>query len=120
MQVQALKDENGDFLLSFDDTMVTLDKNDLKKLLIEIIQAYASSGTTAKFSPIDLFNRLKEADDVSIQTLLQTVEQEDIVALVNAIFNPSSLPDTCAADLNQDGTLNVQDIVSLVAIILSI
>jgi hypothetical protein len=84
MQVQALKDENGDFLLSFDDTMVTLDKNDLKKLLIEIIQAYASSGTTAKFSPIDLFNRLKEADDVSIQTLLQTVEQEDIVALVKA------------------------------------
>jgi hypothetical protein len=44
MQVQALKDENGDFLLSFDDTMVTLDSSSLKRLLIEIIQAYASTG----------------------------------------------------------------------------
>ena len=84
MQVQALKDENGDFLLSFDETMVTLDNGDLKKLLIEIIQAYASTGKTSKFSPTDLFNRLKKADDVSIQTLIQTAEQEDIVALVKA------------------------------------
>ena len=84
MQVQALKDENGDFLLSFDDTMVTLDNSNLKKLLIAIIQAYASSAETSKFSPVDFFNRLKNADDVSIQTLIQTAEQDDIVALVRA------------------------------------
>ena len=82
MQVQALKDENGNFLLSFDDTMVTLDSSNLKRLLVEIIQAYASTGGSAKFSPVDLFNRLKQADDVSIQTLIQTADNEDIVALV--------------------------------------
>ena len=82
MQVQALKDENGDFLLSFDDTMVTLDSSNLKRLLVEIIQAYASTGGSAKFSPVDLFNRLKQADDVSIQTLIQTADNDDIVALV--------------------------------------
>ena len=84
MQVQALKDENGDFLLSFDDTMVTLDSSNLKRLLIEIIQAYASTGGNSKFSPADFFNRLKQADDVSVQTLIQTAEHEDIVALVKA------------------------------------
>jgi hypothetical protein len=82
MQVQALKDENGDFLLSFDDTMVTLDSSNLKRLLVEIIQAYASTGGSAKFSPVDLFNRLKQADDVSIQTLIQIADNDDIVALV--------------------------------------
>jgi len=84
MQVQALKDENGDFILSFDDTMVTLDSGNLKRLLIEIIQAYASSGGTSKFSPTDFFNRLKQADDVSVQTLIQTAEHDDVVALVKA------------------------------------
>ena len=84
MQVQALKDENGDFILSFDDTMVTLDSSNLKRLLIEIIQAYASSGGTSKFSPTDFFNRLKQADDVSVQTLIQTAEHDDVVALVKA------------------------------------
>jgi hypothetical protein len=84
MQVQALKDENGDFLLSFDDTMVTLDSNNLKRLLVEIIQAYASTGDSSKFSPVDLFNRLKQADDVSLQTLIQTAENDDLVALVKA------------------------------------
>ena len=58
MQVQALKDENGDFLLSFDDTMVTLDSSNLKRLLIEIIQAYDSTGGSSIFSPSDLLNRL--------------------------------------------------------------
>ena len=82
MQVQALKDENGDFLLSFDDTIITLDSGNLKRLLIEIVQAYASTGESAKFSPVDLLNRLKQADDVSIQTLIQTADNEDIVALV--------------------------------------
>ena len=82
MQVQALKDENGDFLLSFDDTLVTLDSNNLKRLLVEIIQAYASTGESSKFNPADLFNRLKQADDVSIQTLIQTADNDDIVALV--------------------------------------
>ena len=82
MQVQALKDENGDFLLSFDDTLVTLDSSNLKRLLVEIIQAYASTGESTKFSPVDLFNRLKQADDVSIQALIQTADNDDIVALV--------------------------------------
>ena len=84
MQVQALKDENGDFILSFDDTMVTLESGDLKSLLIEIIQAYASNGGTSKFSPTDFFSRLKQADDVSVQTLIQTAEHDDVVALIKA------------------------------------
>jgi len=84
MQVQALKDENGDFILSFDDTMVTLDSSNLKRLLIEIIQAYASNGGTSKFSPTDFFNRLKQADDVSVQTLIQTAEHDDVVAMIKA------------------------------------
>ena len=82
MQVQALKDENGDFLLSFDDTMVTLDTSNLKRLLVEIVQAYGSTGGSAKFNPVDLFNRLKKADDVSIQMLIQTADNDDIVALI--------------------------------------
>ena len=84
MQVRALKDENGDFLLSFDDTMVTLDSSNLKKLLIEIIQAYGSKTQDYKFDPIDLFSRIKNADNVSIQTFLQASEQDDLVSLIKA------------------------------------
>ena len=84
MQVQALKDENGDFLLSFDDTMVTLDSDNLKKLLIEIIQAYGSGSQNSKFNPSDFFSRIKNADDVSIQTFLQASEQDDLVSLIKA------------------------------------
>jgi len=82
MQVQALKDENGNFLLSFDDTMVTLDSSNLKRLLIEIIQAYSSKGISSRFNPAEFFERLKKADDVSIQTLIQSSEQDDMIALV--------------------------------------
>ena len=82
MQVQALKDENGNFLLSFDDTMVTLDSSNLKRLLVEIIQAYSSKGVSSRFNPAEFFERLKRADDVSIQTLIQSSEQDDMIALV--------------------------------------
>jgi len=82
MQVQALKDENGNFLLSFDDTMVTLDSSNLKRLLVEIIQAYSSKGVSSRFNPAEFFERLKQADDVSIQTLIQSSEQDDVIALV--------------------------------------
>ncbi len=82
MQVQALKDENGNFLLSFDDTMVTLDSSNLKRLLVEIIQAYSSKGVSSRFNPAEFFERLKRADDVSIQTLIQSSEQDDVIALV--------------------------------------
>ena len=48
------------------------------------------------------------------------VEATIFIALVNAILAPNSLADICAADLNGDNQLNVQDIVALVNLILSI
>ena len=82
MQVQALKDEDGNFLLSFDETMVTLDSSNLKKLLIEIIQAYGAGSQNSSFNPTEFFSRIKNADDVSVQTFLQSAEQDDLVSLI--------------------------------------
>ena len=84
MRINVARDENGAFVLSFDDTMVTLGAKDLKVLLLEIMQVFGGAGE----SPLNqvshdlLFARLKEADDVSLQTLIQVAEHDDMVALV--------------------------------------
>lgn len=109
MQVQALKDENGDFLLSFDDTMVTLDSSNLKRLLIEIIQAYASTGGSSKFSPSDLLNRLKKADDVSIQTLIQTADNDDIVALIKVSEKDEKLREKLYSNMSANSKKTLEE-----------
>jgi hypothetical protein len=109
MQVQALKDENGDFLLSFDDIVVTLDSSNLKRLLFEIVQAYASTGGSAKFNPADLFNRLKQADDVSIQTLIQTTDNDDIVALLKVSEKDEELREKLFSNMSANSKKTLEE-----------
>lgn len=84
MRIHVSKDNTGTFVLSFDETMVTLSGKELKVLLLEIMQAFGSTGQDAikETSYERFFARVKEADDVSLQTLIQIAEHEDMVTLV--------------------------------------
>ena len=84
MRIHVSKDNSGTFVLSFDETMVTLSGKELKVLLLEIMQAFGSTGQDAikETSYERFFARVKEADDVSLQTLIQIAEHEDMVTLV--------------------------------------
>jgi flagellar motor switch protein FliG len=89
--------------------MVTLDSSNLKRLLIEIIQAYASNGGSSKFSPSDLFNRLKKADDVSIQTLIQTADNDDIVALVKVSEKDEKLREKLYSNMSANSKKTLEE-----------
>lgn len=84
MRIHVSKDKTGTFVISFDDTMVTISGKDLKVLLLEIMQAFGSTGQDAikQTSYEQFFARVKEADGISLQTLIQIAEHDDMVMLV--------------------------------------
>ncbi len=84
MRIHVSKDNSGTFVISFDELMITLSGKDLKILLLEIMQAFGSSGRDAiKQTNFDrFFARVKEADDVSLQTFIQVAQHDDMVILV--------------------------------------
>ncbi len=84
MRISVSKDTGGTFVISFDDTIVTISGKDLKILLLEIMHAFGSTGQSAiKETNCDqFFARVKESDDVSLQTLIQIAEHDDMVTLV--------------------------------------
>jgi hypothetical protein len=75
MRIHVSKDKTGTFVISFDDQMVTLSGKDLKILLLEIMQAFGTTGRDAikQTSYERFFARVKEADDVSLQTFIQVM-----------------------------------------------
>ena len=84
MRINVSKDSGGTFVISFDDTIVTISGKDLKVLLLEIMHAFGSTGQTAirETNCDQFFARVKESDDVSLQTLIQIAEHDDTVTLV--------------------------------------
>jgi len=84
MRIHVSKDKSGTFVISFDETMVTLSGKDLKILLLEIMQAFGSTGQDAirETSYERFFARVKEADDISLQTFIQVAAHDDLVILV--------------------------------------
>lgn len=108
MQIQVLKDGSGDFFLSFDDVMVTLPSAELKQLLVQIIHAYGGTGNT-KFSPEEFFARLKKTDDVSLQTLIQVAENEDLVALVKLSESDKDLQTKLFKNMSDNSRKNFVD-----------
>ncbi len=84
MRIQVSKDKTGTFVISFDDQMITLSGKDLKILLLEIMQAFGSTGRDAikQTSYERFFARVKEADDVSLQTFIQVAQHDGMVILV--------------------------------------
>ena len=84
MRINVSKDSGGTFVISFDDTIVTISGKDLKVLLLEIMHAFGSTGQTAirETNCDQFFARVKESDDVSLQTLIQIAEHDGMVTLV--------------------------------------
>jgi flagellar motor switch protein FliG len=89
MRIHVSKDLTGTFVISFDDTMVTLSGKDLKILLLEIMQAFGSTGQDAikETNRERFFAGVREADDISLQTLIQVAEHDDMVTLVKLAEN---------------------------------
>ena len=108
MQIQVLKDGSGDFFLSFDDVMITLPSAELKQLLVQIIHAYGGTVNT-KFSPEEFFARLKKTDDVSLQTLIQVAENEDLVALVKLSESDKDLQTKLFKNMSDNSRKNFVD-----------
>jgi hypothetical protein len=84
MRIHVSKDKTGTFVISFDDQMVTLSGKDLKILLLEIMQAFGTTGRDAikQTSYERFFARVKEADYVSLQTFIQVAQHDDMVILI--------------------------------------
>jgi flagellar motor switch protein FliG len=95
MRIQVSKDKTGTFVISFDDQMITLSGKDLKILLLEIMQAFGSTGRDAikQTSYERFFARVKEADDVSLQTFIQVAQHDDMVILVKLAEKDGAVQD---------------------------
>jgi hypothetical protein len=84
MRIHVSKDKTGTFVISFDDQVVTLSGKDLKILLLEIMQAFGTTGRDAikQTSYERFFARVKEADAVSLQAFIQVAQHDDMVILI--------------------------------------
>ncbi|MEK9753113.1 MAG: hypothetical protein VW338_07890 [Rhodospirillaceae bacterium] len=96
MRVHVSKDKTGTFAISFDDQMVTLSGKDLKILLLEIMQAFGTTGRDAikQTSYERFFARVKEADDISLQTFIQVAQHDDMVILIKLAEKDAVVQDT--------------------------
>ncbi|MBL6957526.1 MAG: hypothetical protein ISR52_00975 [Rhodospirillales bacterium] len=85
MKISLSKAKDNDYLLSFDDTSVTLDAAGLKSLLLQVTQVLAPGAIETKNAlekAGEYIELIKGANDVGIQSLLQAADEDDILVLL--------------------------------------
>jgi len=94
MQINAADNGNGTYSVSFDDTTVVLNAQDLKMLLLNVTQVLAPGSAAAKESNARgqrFMGRIKEAGDVDVQVFIQAANHDDVVVLLKAAENDTDV-----------------------------
>lgn len=102
MKISAQRSPQG-FTLSFDDTRVTLSAGDVKHLLMEILKVMGSQKQTVSAeSRFDrLIEQLKTANDVGMQRLIVSAEEDHILILLKQGEDDSSFTDRFYANMSE-------------------
>ncbi len=82
MKISVTKTAENTYDIVAGDQSISLSINDLKLLLLESVRVLAPSGGIKKGNKVqvdDLINRLKLADDVSVQKFIVAMGEDDIL-----------------------------------------
>ena len=94
MKITAKKAAPDVYSLSFDDTEVALEGNDLKTLLIQITRLLRPAGELAKSGDErrkEFLRHIKNADDVGLQKFLLAADHEDVLILLKVAEDDKAL-----------------------------
>jgi len=87
MKISVKQTKNGVFSLTFDDAIVTLDMGQMKKLLLESVQAMAP-GAVNTVDPVvqaaHLAEKLKTANPPGLQKLIMSASEDDILIVLKS------------------------------------
>ena len=87
MKISVNQTKKDVFSVTLDDTVITLDKIQMKKLLMEAVKALMP-GALPSVDPDILAHRLgeklKRANPAGVQKLLMTAEEDDIIKFIKA------------------------------------
>ena len=82
MKISVTKASENTYNIVFGEQTISANTNDLKSLLVEVTRVLAPSGKLKKEGKIqagDLIDRLKLADDVSVQKFISAMAEDDIL-----------------------------------------
>ena len=87
MKISVKQTKNGVFSLTFDDAIITLDMGQMKKLLLESVQAMAP-GAVNTVDPVvqaaHLAEKLKTANPPGLQKLIMSASEDDILIVLKS------------------------------------
>ena len=94
MKMTAKKAAPDVYSISFDDTEIALEGNDLKSLLIQITRLLSPASDVARSGEErrkEFIRHIKNADDVGLQKLLLAADHEDILILLKVAEDDKAL-----------------------------
>ena len=104
MKISVKKAHNGVYAVSIDDSVHTLTAQDLKRLLMEAVQAM-TPGAVPTLSPSeevhDLGNRLKKANDPGLQKLIVSAGDDDMLIFLKSTEDDAALHEKLFANMSE-------------------
>lgn len=104
MKISVKKTQNGVYAISIDDSVHTLNAQDLKRLLMEAVRAL-TPGALPTLSPSEeaheLGNRLKTANDPGLQKLIVAAGDDDMLMFLKSTEDDRALHEKLFANMSE-------------------
>ena len=94
MKISAKKAASDVYSISFDDTEIALEGNDLKSLLVQISRLLSPASELARSGEErrkEFVRQIKSADDVGLQKFLLAADREDVLILLKVAEDDKAL-----------------------------
>ncbi|MDH5489526.1 MAG: hypothetical protein OEX17_06295 [Rhodospirillaceae bacterium] len=96
MKISVKQTKNGVFSLTLDDAVITLDMGQMKKLLLECVQAMAPGAVNTVDPDVQaahLAEKLKTANPPGLQKLIMSASEDDILMVLKSCEEDTSFID---------------------------
>jgi len=104
MKISVKKAQNGVYAISIDDSVHTLNAQDLKRLLMEAVRAM-TPGALPTMSPSDeaheLGERLKSANDPGLQKMIVSAGDDDMLVFLKSTEDDRALHEKLFANMSE-------------------
>lgn len=94
MKISTVRNGDGTFSISFDDTTVVLSARELKLLLLSVTRTFAPDSGAAEDASARakrFLGRIRKASDVDVQVFIHAADHDDIVIFAKATENAGEI-----------------------------
>ena len=113
MDINVQKNSPDSFTLTFGETDIMLDGDDMKSLLVHVMGILAPGGSTDKENrrSREYLSALKDANDLGVQRLLLKADHQDLLAFLKIMEEDEELQRKFFSNMSENnGKLFVEDI----------